>query len=400
MAKVYQRKQTIVESWRESSRTKIAETEGVDLLMGEARFTGPRTLEVRLNDGRRRQLGAETIIINTGARPRVPEIEGLDQVSTLNSTSIMELEIVPDHLLIVGGGYIGVEFGHMFRRFGSEVTLIQHRGQLLTREDADVAQELTAILREDGITVLLDTSPVSITQAGNGNLELTVRTSEGERTLHGSHVLLAAGRVPNTEQLDLAAAGVETDARGRIKVNDSLETTVRGIYALGDVKGGPAFTHISYDDFRVLCANLLEDQDRTIAGRVVPYTVFSDPELGRVGLTEKAAREQARDIVVAKMPMSHVARAIELDETRGLMKVVLDAENGQILGCAILGVWGGEIMSLLQVAMMGGLPYTALRDGVFSHPTLAESLNNLFATVDDSLVSQITRRTQRTGLTG
>jgi pyruvate/2-oxoglutarate dehydrogenase complex dihydrolipoamide dehydrogenase (E3) component len=294
----------------------------------------------------------------------------------------MELDVVPEHLLILGGGYIGMEFGQLFRRFGSRVTIVQRGPRLLGREDADIADAIAAIVREDGVEVLLDTSAQRVERAADGTIRLTVTTPEGEQVLAGSHLLLAAGRVPNSEALNLPAAGVQTDKRGNIMVNDKLETNVPGIYALGDVNGGPAFTHISYDDFRIIRTNLLEGGNASRAGRLVPYTVFTDPQLGRVGLGEDEARAQGRKIRVAKMPMSYVARALEMDESRGLMKAIVDADTDQILGCAVLGIEGGEIMAQIQIAMMGHLPYTVLRDGIFAHPTLAESLNNLFASFD------------------
>jgi pyruvate/2-oxoglutarate dehydrogenase complex dihydrolipoamide dehydrogenase (E3) component len=286
---------------------------------------------------------------------------------------------VPEHLLVLGGGYVGVEFAQMFRRFGSGVTIVQRSGQVLTHEDSDVAAEVSSILREDGVEVLLNTDAQRVEQGPEGNIQLYVRTPEGERVLFGSHLLVAVGRVPNTEQLNLEAAGVETDRRGYIKVDGRLETSVPGIYALGDVKGGPAFTHISYDDFRIIRTNLLEGGDATTENRLIPYVVFIDPQLGGVGLTERQARKQGRDVKIARMPMSYVARALEVDEPRGLMKFIVDADTDQILGAAILGIEGGELMAVLQMAMMGGLPYTALQDAVFAHPTLSESLNNLFA---------------------
>ena len=382
MTVVRQRKRDIVESFRNGSQQRIESTAGVDLLMGEARFTGPKLVEVRLTNGETRQLTAGTIFLNTGDRPSKPPLSGLDQVSVLDSTSIMELDIVPEHLLVIGGGYVGLEFGQMFRRFGSQVTIVQRGKYLLNREDPDVADEVAKIMREDGIEVLLETTPVQVERAAGGAIQLTVRTPAGERTLRGSHLLLAAGRIPNSDWLDLAAAGVQVDKRGDIQVNERLETNVPGIYALGDVKGGPAFTHISYDDFRIIRTNLLEGGSATTRDRMVPYTVFIDPQLGRVGLTETEARAQGRNIKVATMPMSYVARALETDEPRGFMKAVVDASDGQILGCAVLGIEGGEIMAILQMAMMGKVPYTVLRDAVFAHPTLAESLNNLFSTLD------------------
>jgi pyruvate/2-oxoglutarate dehydrogenase complex dihydrolipoamide dehydrogenase (E3) component len=294
----------------------------------------------------------------------------------------MELDEVPEHLLVLGGGYVGLEFAQMFRRFGSEVTVVQRGPQLLSREDTDVAEAVAGILRKDGVEVLLNTEAQSIRQDESGGVLLTVNEPDGEDTLSGSHLLVAAGRPPNTDLLNLEAAGVETDKRGFVEVNERLETSVPGVYAMGDAKGGPAFTHVSYNDYQVIEANLLNGGDATIADRLVPYTVFMDPQLGRVGLSEAEAREQGRDVRVASMPMSHVARALEMDESRGMMKAVVDAGTGEILGCAVLGIEGGEIMAMIQIAMMGKLPYTALRDGMFAHPTLAESLNNLFATVD------------------
>jgi len=378
MNEVRQRKQAIVESFRNGGRRAIEKTEGVDLLFGEASFTGPQSVEVRLKSGETRRLTAGKIFINTGGRPINPPVPGLDRVLALDSTSIMELDEVPEHLLVLGGGYVGLEFGQMFRRFGSRVTVVQRGDQLLSREDDDVAEEVAKILREDGVEVLLQTEALQVEQAAGGRLNLAVRAPQGERTLTGSHLLVAAGRAPNTEQLNLAAAGVEVDEHGFVKVNDRLETNVPGIYALGDVKGGPAFTHISYDDFRIIRTNLLEGGHATTSGRLVPYTVFIDPQLGRVGMSEAEARGQGRQIRVAKMPMSHVARALEVSEARGLMKAVVDAETNQILGCAILGIEGGELMSMVQIAIMGQVPYPMLREAVFAHPTLAEALNNLF----------------------
>jgi pyruvate/2-oxoglutarate dehydrogenase complex dihydrolipoamide dehydrogenase (E3) component len=382
MTRVRQRKRDIVESFRASGQRRIEQTEGVDLLIGEAAFRGPKTLEVRLSNGEARQLTASTIFINAGARPAKPSLTGIEDVATLDSTSIMELDTVPDHLLIVGGGYIGLEFGQMFRRFGSQVTVIQRGANLLAREDPDVAEEVANIMREDGLEILLETRPVSVKQLSRGNIELTVQTKTGERTLNGSHLLMAAGRVPNTDWLNLDAAGIQTDKRAFIQVNERLETNVPGVYALGDIKGGPAFTHISYDDFRIIRTNLIEKGNASIHERLVPYTVFIDPQLGRIGLSETDARTQGRNIQVAKMPMNYVARALEMDEARGFMKAVVDAGTGQILGAAVLGIEGGEIMAILQVAMLGKVPYTVLRDGVFAHPTLAESLNNLFSQFD------------------
>ena len=384
MSRVRERKRNIVNDFRASSQRKIEVVPGVDLMMGMARFTGPQTVDVILQDGETRHLNAKRgVFINAGTRPSVPAIDGLAQVPTLNSTTIMELGSVPEHLLIIGGGYVGLEFGQMFRRFGSQVTIVQSRGQLLAREDPDVAGEVADILREDGIAVLLNAKTVHTGQDTDGKITLTVaQGADGQCVLCGSHVLVATGRVPNSDWLNLTAAGVETDRKGFIKVDERLQTNGPGIYALGDIKGGPAFTHISYDDFRIVRTNLLEGGQATTRGRFVPYTVFIDPQLGRVGMSEAEARAQGRNIRVVKMPMNYVSRALEVDEARGLMKAVVDAETAQILGCAILGIEGGEIMSALQIAMLGKLPYTALRDATFAHPTLAESLNTLFSSFE------------------
>lgn len=382
MAAVRRRKAEIVEGFRQNLQRRIREAEGVDLVMGEARFTGHKALAVSLNDGGSLHLSADKILLNTGGRPHVPHLPGLEDVPFLDSTSVMELEELPEHLIILGGGYVGLEFGQMFCRFGSQVTIVQRSGQLLSEEDPDVAEAVAEILREDGIQVLLNAEAREARQE-NGTISLHVQAPDGQQVLRGSHLLVATGREPNTDALNLAAGGVAVDRRGYIVADERLETNVPGIYALGDVKGGPAFTHVSYDDYRILCANLLEGGERTVHDRPVPYVVFTDPQLGRVGLTERQAREAGRRFRVARMPMSWVARAVEVDETRGLMKALVDAETGQILGAAILGYQGGEIMAMIQVAMMGGLPYTALRDAVFTHPTLSEALNSLFSSLED-----------------
>src|SRR5881296_822298 len=318
MAAVRQRKRNIVDSFRSGSERRITATTGLDLVVGEACFIGPNAVEVRGTAGTR-GLTAPLIFINTGGRPTRPALTGLVSIPTLDSTSVMELAELPEHLLVLGGGYIGLEFGQMFRRFGSRVTIVQRAAQLVPREDADVAEEIRKILCEDGVEILVGTKAASVGPA-DGQIRLAVRNGASERALVGSHLLLATGRSPNTEALNLEAAGIETDKNGFIKVNERLETSVPGVYALGDVKGGPAFTHISYDDFRIIRTNLLEGGHATTADRLVPNTVFIDPQLGRIGLSETDARAQGRTIRVAKMPMSYVARALEMDEARGFMK--------------------------------------------------------------------------------
>jgi pyruvate/2-oxoglutarate dehydrogenase complex dihydrolipoamide dehydrogenase (E3) component len=377
MSRVRQRKRDIVDSFRNGSQSRLEKTANLDLIFGEASFTGSKSVAVRLKDGSQRTLSAKQIFINAGCRPAVPPVDGLANFPYLDSTSIMELDNVPEHLLVLGGGYVGLEFGQMFRRFGSRVSVVHSGTQLLSREDSDVAEEIASILKQDGIEILLNTKAERVAKAGS-QITLTVRDRNGALTLEGSHLLVATGRPPNTGSLNLAAANVATDDRGFIKVNSKLETSAEGVFALGDINGGPAFTHVSYDDFRILRTNVLNKGNATTDGRLVPYTVFIDPQLGRIGMSESAAQAQEKKIRVAKMPMSSVARALEVDETRGFMKAIVDGESDQILGAAVLGIEGGEIMSMLQLAMMGKLPYPRLRDAVFAHPTLAESLNNLF----------------------
>ena len=383
LQKVRQRKRDIVDSFRNGSQSRIEKTANLELIFGQARFSGAKTVAVRTNDGNQRDLSANYIFINAGTRASRPKLDGLDSVPALDNISIMELESVPEHLLVLGGGYIGLEFGQLFLRFGSRVTIVQSGAQLLTREDPDIAEEVARILQQDGVEIVLNAKATRVSQT-DGGIRLEVQQQGTSMTIAGSHLLVATGRVPNSDTLNLEAAGIHTDPRGFIKVNERLETTASGIYALGDIKGGPAFTHISYDDFRIIRANLLEKKSASTKDRQVPYAVFIDPQLGRVGLTEEEARAQGRNIRVAKLPMTSVARALEVDETRGFMKAIADADSNQILGAAILGIEGGEIMSALEIAMMGKLPYTALRDGTFAHPTLAESLNNLFMAMDNS----------------
>ena len=380
MKRVRERKREIVNSFRGGSQKRIEQTKNLELIFGTASFSGRKSVVVRVKDGTERELAAEKIFINAGTRASRPALEGLGQVPFLDNISIMELDAVPEHLLVLGGGYIGLEFGQMFRRFGSTVTIVHSRAQLMAHEDADVAEEVARILREDGIEILLSAKAERTGSSGR-KVQLQVTGGGQGRTLEGTHLLVATGRLPNSDMLNLEAAGIETDARGFIRTNNRLETNVEGVYALGDIKGGPAFTHISYDDFRVIRGNVIEKKNVTIDGRLVPYTVFIDPQLGHVGMHEFEARQSGRMVLVAKMPMSHVARALEMNESRGFMKAIVDAKTDELLGATVLGVEGGELMAVLEMAMLGKVTCKALREGIFAHPTLAESLNNLFAAI-------------------
>jgi pyruvate/2-oxoglutarate dehydrogenase complex dihydrolipoamide dehydrogenase (E3) component len=377
MVRVRQRKRDIVDLFRTGGEGRLRDA-GAVLVRGEARFTGPRTVSVSGEENR--ELTAPQFFLNTGCQPSRPPIPGLDTVPNLNSTTILELDVVPEHLVVLGGGYVAVEFGQMFRRFGARVTLIERGAQLLGREDPDLARALADILAEDGLTLRLQSRAVSVARGPGAAITVEVGGPDGStERITGSHLLVGVGRSPNTEALDLPAAGVQVDGRGFIRVDDQLRTSAPGIFALGDVTGGPAFTHVSYDDFRIVRDNLLHGENRSTAGRLLAFTLFTDPQLGRVGLTETEARRVNPDVRVATLPMTSVARALETDQSRGFLKAVVDGRTWRILGFAALGMEGGELTSVVQAAMLGGLGCRDVRDAVFPHPGLAESLNNLFS---------------------
>lgn len=382
LPKVQRRRHAVIEDIRGGVTQAMSDTPGLTLLEGEASFADSRTLNFTGRKGESRQLRAGHIFINTGAHAVTPELRGLAGVPYLDSDAAMELDELPSHLLVLGGGDVALELGQMFCRFGSRVSIIERQSRLLPREDRDVAATVAQILREDGVEVFLETDATSVQTDARGGIRMQVRNPAGSRVLTGSHLLVINGRAPNTAALNLDAAGVAVDEQGYIRVDDRLETSSPGIYALGDVNGSPPFAHVAQDDLRIVRTNLLENSRATTAGRICPYTIFIDPQLGRVGMTEAEARRQGREVRVARLPMNKVARAVELNETRGFMKVVVEAASGRILGAAILGIGGGEVMAMLQIAMMANMPYTSLRDGVFAYPTLAESLNNLFTSME------------------
>ena len=370
--KVIQRKNEIVKSWSENDKKKLENSENVILFFGHAQFTGPHTVEVTGAEGTH-TIEGKTIFINTGGRPASPRFPGSDSISVLNSTTVMDLTELPEHLIIIGGGSVGLEFAQFYRRLGSRVAIIEAGKTFLAREDRDIADGVRKVLEEEDISFRIGTT---VTNARRSGTSIEIETSDGN-TYQCSQVLYAAGRVPNTDDLGLDKAGIETDDRGYIRVNPKLETNVKGIYALGDVTGAPAFTHISYDDYRIVRDNLLHNGNRITTGRLVPNVTFIDPQLARIGMTEDEAKSKNIKHRVASMPMSHVARAIEVDEQKGLMKAVI-SEDDRILGAAIFGIEGGEIMSMIEIAMMAGLKTSDLQNAIFAHPTLAESLNNLF----------------------
>ncbi|WP_221391626.1 mercuric reductase [Dyadobacter sp. NIV53] len=378
---ILKRKNDVVHLMRDNSEKGILKTKNLDLIYGNASFKDKNTITVLLNDGTDQELSADKIFINTGDKPSIPDIKGLSEIEYLTSTSILELMEIPDHLLIIGGGYIGLEFGQMYRRFGSNITMVVHSERLLSKEDKDISIEMEKILSLEKIDILIKSKVISIKKTAKG-IKVEIDTDGKISTISCSHILIAAGRIPNTDVLNLEAAGIKTDKKGHIEVNERLETSTEGIFALGDVKGGPAFTNIAFDDYRIIRKNLLEKGKFTTSGRLVPYCVFTDPQLGRIGMTETEALEKGLDIIVATMQNSSVARAIETGDERGMMKAVVDAKTGKILGAAVLAEEGGEFVTILQMAMMGGIPYQEIKDAVFAHPTYAESLNNLFMTLD------------------
>ncbi|KAJ5812657.1 hypothetical protein N7474_008958 [Penicillium riverlandense] len=387
MLKIRQRKRDIVSSFRSGSENRLKDA-GVNVLIGEASFVDKKTLKCKYSDGTVTTVQGEKIFVNVGERPssvRFEGIESLDRKRVLDSTSIQELDEIPGHLVVIGGGYVGLEFAQLFHRLGSQVTIIQRGPQLVPREDGEIAHMLQEILEADGLTVHTNSRPVRIAQSTSG-FALSIHTDNGDQTIQGTHILSAVGRIPNTDKLKPEAAAIDTDSKGYILTNEYLETSSPSVFAIGDVKGPPAFTHISYDDSRIIRSNILTPSSMklSIKQRIVPYVVYTDPQLAHVGLHEKEARAQFpnKKIQTAKMPMAYVARALETDESRGGMKAIVDGDTGLILGFTCLGLEGGEIMSIVEMAMIGKTPYQKLQDAVWAHPTLAESLNNIWGYLD------------------
>lgn len=355
-------------------------TAGAELLMGEARFTGRQALEVRLNDGGTRTFTAERIFLNLGTHASIPAIPGLAESAPLTNIETLELDRVPEHLIVIGGGYVGLEFAQAYRRFGSNVTIIQNDSQLLPGQDPDVVAELVQILSAEGIDILASTEVLKVTGHSGSSVSLEVRTSDGERTITGSDILVATGRTPNTSGIGLELAGVELDARGYIRVNDRLQTAAQDVWAIGECAGSPQFTHASLDDFRVI-RDSLAGGTRSTRDRLMPSCLFTDPAVAHIGLTEREAKNRGIGVRVAKIPMLAVLRTRTLDETHGFMKALIDANNDRILGFTMIGPEAGEVMAVVQTAMLAGLPYTALRDAILAHPTMAEGLNALFSSI-------------------
>jgi pyruvate/2-oxoglutarate dehydrogenase complex dihydrolipoamide dehydrogenase (E3) component len=380
LAAVIERKRRVVSAMVDTHWNLFTTTANLTFLLGRGEFVGERTIEIEMADGSTRVVHGERVYINTGSHTTIPPIPGLNSVDYLTSTSVMELGELPDRLAIIGGGYIALEFAQVFRRLGSEVVVIARGDRFLPNEDRDIAAEIRKVLTEDGIAFLDNTDTDSV-RPGPQGIDVLYSRDGNQATLQCSHLLVAVGRTPNTGGLGLEAAGVQVDSRGAITVDDRLTTTAENVYAVGDCNGGPLFTHASWDDYRILLANVLHRAGRSTAGRLVPYTLFIDPELGRVGLTEEQAVMQGYDVAVATLPAGKVPRANTAGETKGLLKAVVDRKTHLILGCSLFCHSAGEVMSVVQMAMIAQLPYEQVRDTIFTHPTMAESLNLLFAGV-------------------
>ncbi|WP_316823123.1 mercuric reductase [Pedobacter gandavensis] len=379
--KIKKRKDSILNSFRAAAQKGLEHTKGLTIIHGTAAFSGPKELTVIAKNGEKQVLSADWIFINTGATPKIPELKGLTKSNYLTSTTILDLTEIPQHLVILGGNYIGLEFGQLFRRLGSKVTILEKSAAILSREDADVSAEMTKILEAEGLKILTNTS-ITALEGNQHQLKIKLKSPGAGKTIKASHLLIAIGRTPQIQTLNPDVPGIKTNDQGYILVDDKLETNVKGIYALGDINGGPAFTHIAYHDYTIVYRNLMEKGKFSTNDRPVPYCMFTYPQLGRIGLSENEAKAKGLDVMVAKLPMSNVARGIETGQTRGFMKAIVDRKSKKILGAAILAAEGGEIMAVLQMAMQGGITYEQIRYGVFAHPTFSESLNNLFMTIE------------------
>jgi pyruvate/2-oxoglutarate dehydrogenase complex dihydrolipoamide dehydrogenase (E3) component len=377
MSGVRQRKRNMVSGLNEMYLENYKKT-GAELIMGSGRFIAPRTVDVTFPDRKHRVLRGADVIISTGTRASLPPVPGLAEAQPMTHIEALELDVVPEHLLVIGGGYVGIELAQAMRRFGSKVTIVDQGKRLLPREDDDVVEGLSSLLKEEGIEVLVNGRIKKVLGTSGQSVEVVIEQDGTEKTLEGTHLLVAAGRTPNTEGIGLELAGVEVKDRGFLKVNERLQTTAKNVWAIGEVAGSPLFTHISVDDFRVVHANLTGGK-RVTTGRQVPFCLFTDPELARIGLNERDAKAKGVAYRLFKVPMDADLRARTLSETRGFMKALVETDGDRVLGFTAFGVGGGEIMATVQIAMLGGLPYTALRDAVLTHPTLVEGLISLFA---------------------
>ncbi|HWB90867.1 MAG TPA: FAD-dependent oxidoreductase [Puia sp.] len=362
------------------------EKSGAELIMGSGRFTGPRTIEVISADGGIRALRGERVLIDTGSRAAIEAVPGLRESGPLTHIEALELDRVPEHLVVIGGGFVGIEFAQAMRRFGSRVTIIDRNGRLASREDEDISEALRDLLVDEGIEVLTGTRLIRVEGVSGESVKLAISRNGGEEMLQATHILVAAGRTPNTDGIGLDLAGVELTAAGHVKVNERLETTAAGVWAAGDCAGSPQFTHIAENDFSIIAENM-QGGNRVTTGRQVPFCLYTDPEFARVGLSEREAQERGIPYRLAKIPVAKVLRAQTLFETRGFMKTLVDTASDRILGFSAFSVEAGEIMPAVQVAMAAGLPYSVFRDAIFAHPTMSEALITLFSSVPSRITA-------------
>jgi pyruvate/2-oxoglutarate dehydrogenase complex dihydrolipoamide dehydrogenase (E3) component len=377
MAKVRQRKRDMVQTLVDA-HLRNYKTSGAELIMGSGRFVAPKTLEVSLNDGGARTLVGAQVFLNLGTHAAIPNVPGLEAAKPLTHIEALELDVLPAHLIVIGGGYAGLELAQAYRRFGSEVTVVEAGTQLMGREDADASHEIRRLLTDEGVAIHVGTQLLKVEGQSGNAVSIALRTSSGEQMIEGSHILVAAGRVPNTADAGLDKAGVDLDDRGFVKVNERLETSAPDVWALGECAGSPMFTHISEDDFRIVRDNLAGGK-RSTGDRLIPYCMFTDPPLAHVGLSERDAERQGVKARIVKLPMKAVLRAQATGQTEGFMKALVGETNDRILGFTMIGAEAGEVMAVVQTAMMADLPYTKLRDADFAHPTFSEGLNFLFS---------------------
>ena len=376
-ATTQKRKDKIVLDSRKGLIKRLEETKNLEVIIGTASFSDAKIITVTDKNGKTQEYTAENLFINAGCRPMIPEIEGLEKVKYYDSTSLLELKEIPKELIVLGGSYIGLELGQAYSRLGAKTTIVERSAKLMSKEDDDVAESIFECLENEGMQFHFNSEAIKVSEK-DGKISVTIKKGAKETQIHGSHLFIATGRIPNSDSLTLENATIKADENGHILVNDNLETNVKGVFALGDIKGGPQFTQIAYDDFRIVRDNILHSKKRSYKNRPIPYCMYTDPQLGRIGISEQDAKEQKLDVEIISIPGRRITRGIESGTTEGLWKAIIDKKTNKILGAAIIGSEGGEIATVLQMAMQGNLKATDIRDGIFSHPSYSESLNTLF----------------------
>jgi pyruvate/2-oxoglutarate dehydrogenase complex dihydrolipoamide dehydrogenase (E3) component len=390
MSRVRQRKREMVNGLI-ALHLDLYKASGAQLILGEAKFIRPKTVEVRLNDGGTRTLSGDRVFLNLGTHAAIPPVPGLAESSPLTNIEALELDRLPEHLVVIGGGYVGLEFAQAYRRFGSRVTILQHGPQLLREQDADVSAEITRILTAEGVEVVTSAEIANVQGRSGSRVTLTVRAPNGQRTISATDILVATGRIPNTAGIGLESIGAKLDSRGYIEVNERLETSAENTWAMGECAGSPQFTHVSEDDFRIVRDNLAGG-NRSTRDRMIPSCLYTDPPVAQIGLTETEARRRGIAVRVARLPMIGVLRARTVSETQGFMKALVAQSDDRILGFAMIGPEAGEVMTVVQMAMLAGFPFTRLRDAILAHPTMAEGLSGLFSAINPRTENTLSRQ--------